>query len=335
MTPGIEHAPAMAGGHEGIAVPTATTACMTGEVWERETATTEREPQEQTDLQCLMEALGGTRAKAMRPNGEGDFSGLIEVEPTCELHRELITGQEAKGPTPMPTATTVAPTLPAIPAPTSTPAPAETNTSFITIAEIPDGLPEYKRNGWKHWTDGDGDCQHARQEVLIEETLLEVTFENEPNADTSRHRRAHYRCSNAADHGHSLTNPAAGATLSTVARYHRRPRRPMFGIKRRRVPLLALSRTPRRGHSGRHLRPIHRHLVRQHQGNGSVDAHDGRTPNLQSKSCHGRAPPRHVRFTTARSPAPKARSHDIALVYRRHQSHEHMQDADGGSAVCE
>ena len=58
---------------------------------------------------------------------------------------------------------------------------------------------------------------------------MEVTFETELNADTSRHRRAHsgthhHRYGNAADHGHTYTNPAAGATVSTGARYHRSAR---------------------------------------------------------------------------------------------------------------
>lgn len=58
---------------------------------------------------------------------------------------------------------------------TSTPA----TTLTITVEDIPADIPEYDRSQWKHWTDEDGDCQNARQEVLIEESLVEVTFETD------------------------------------------------------------------------------------------------------------------------------------------------------------
>ena len=59
--------------------------------------------------------------------------------------------------------------------PTTRPA----TTLAITVAPIPADIAEYNRSQWKHWTDEDGDCQDARQEALISESLVEVTFESE------------------------------------------------------------------------------------------------------------------------------------------------------------
>jgi len=61
--------------------------------------------------------------------------------------------------------------------PTAEPTPGASLT--ITVAPIRTDVADYKRSDWKHWTDEDGDCQDARQEVLLSESLVEVSFESE------------------------------------------------------------------------------------------------------------------------------------------------------------
>ena len=150
-TAGIEDDPeraerVMAG---SMAASTATTACLNDEEWERATPMTEMGPQERADLQCLMEALGGPgeMAEAMRAAEEGDFAGLVEAAAACGLDRGPAIDQGPANPPPTPT-----------PKPTGTASePATTLTTIV--AEIPDHIPEYD---WKHWTDGDGNCQDSR-----------------------------------------------------------------------------------------------------------------------------------------------------------------------------
>lgn len=38
--------------------------------------------------------------------------------------------------------------------------------------------PGYQRTEWQHWEDFDGDCQNARQELLIAQSQLEIRFTN-------------------------------------------------------------------------------------------------------------------------------------------------------------
>ena len=40
-------------------------------------------------------------------------------------------------------------------------------------------LPAYDRKQWKHWLDDDRDCQNTRHEVLIEESVGDVTFKDD------------------------------------------------------------------------------------------------------------------------------------------------------------
>ena len=108
--------------------------------------------------------------------------------------------------TPVPTATTLAPTdtpvadvpTPTTPAATPTsPAPSPTHTASPTptpppqpdiitrvnlalaVAEVPEDLPDYSRDDWRHWVDEDRDCQDARNEVLVEESLTAVTYQSD------------------------------------------------------------------------------------------------------------------------------------------------------------
>ena len=144
-------------------------------------------PEEREGMRCLLEQLGGPgkMAEAMKAAGEGHFTDLPRAGAKCGLDMGPALGQAPARTSPAPTATMEAPTVVSTTAPataTSTPVPtgaAPTTTLVITVAPIPAGIPGYDRDDWKHWVDEDGDCQDARQEVLVEESLDQVTFETD------------------------------------------------------------------------------------------------------------------------------------------------------------
>lgn len=49
----------------------------------------------------------------------------------------------------------------------------------LVQADCTDSVPEYDRNDWGRWVDADDDCQDTRQEVLIRDSEVEVTFEDD------------------------------------------------------------------------------------------------------------------------------------------------------------
>ncbi len=82
--------------------------------------------------------------------------------------REPPPTQAAPTPLPQPTATA-----------TAAPGQALAVVMSVVVADLQSELPRYDRDDWRHWTDVDGDCQDTRQEVLIAESLIPVTFTSE------------------------------------------------------------------------------------------------------------------------------------------------------------
>ena len=168
MTAGLEGDPASAMAGTMAALPV-TIACLNDEEWEAAAPGLGMRPEERAGMRCLMRELGGPREMAgvMRVAQAGHFTPLSSAAAECGLEIGPKSEGEPVIPRPPPTATPEAPVTP----------PATTLT--IIVAEVPADIPEYDRSEWRHWTDEDGDCQDARQEVLIEESLAEVTFQTD------------------------------------------------------------------------------------------------------------------------------------------------------------
>ena len=148
-----------------------TIVCLNDEEWETAATVANVDPDTKEALLCRLEEIIGI---------EGKLTALLDEAPGCEL--EMEGGPE--------------------PAFTPTPASPQTKTLVITVAPIPAGIPDYDRGDWKHWVDADGDCQDARQEVLIEESLEPVTYETDRKCrvETGQWWAQHL--------GHFLENPS-------------------------------------------------------------------------------------------------------------------------------
>ncbi len=86
--------------------------------------------------------------------------------------------QEPRDPTAI-SLPTAAPETTVEPVPTATPVKSPTASSIVLEVEVADvgsDIPAYDRGEWRHWTDEDGDCQDARQEVLIAESTIPVEY---------------------------------------------------------------------------------------------------------------------------------------------------------------
>ena len=57
--------------------------------------------------------------------------------------------------------------------------PAVVPDQLLRIDEVSPDLPSYDRDDWRHWVDGDKDCQNTRHEALIEESLAKVAFKTD------------------------------------------------------------------------------------------------------------------------------------------------------------
>ena len=195
MTAGLAGDPETAMGGSVTAF-TIMLACLNHEEWATAAPRLGMEPADRDGMVCVMAVLGGpaematAMTEAMAAEAVARESALFAAGLECgmETPPEPVApepGTPTPTPTPAATIAAVAPTTePAKETPTpttvpSTPAPTPTNTLVITVAAIPEDIPDYDRDDWRHWVDADGDCQDARQEVLIAESLETVTYEDD------------------------------------------------------------------------------------------------------------------------------------------------------------
>ena len=200
-------------------------ACLNDEEWAAAAPRLGMQPEERDAMMCIMASLGGpaematAMAEAVMAEEVGEDTPLFDASLECGMEPRpeptATPGLETATPTPMPMATTAAPrptSAPPTPAhsptpgatkATATPAPEPNRRAalVITVSEVPESIPEYNRDEWRHWTDENGDCQDARQEVLIAESLEPVEYEDD------RECRVEWGRWWAPHLGHHLENP--------------------------------------------------------------------------------------------------------------------------------
>ena len=146
-------AAAMAGSMAGFLV---TLSCLNDEEWQVVGPSVGMGTEDRDGLRCVLAELGGPEglAAALQP-GAGPPTAFFEASAACNL--QMTQGESG----------TVAPT----------PAPSAILLSIV-VASVPGAIPEYDRDEWRHWTDEDGDCQDARQEVLVAESVSPIAYED-------------------------------------------------------------------------------------------------------------------------------------------------------------
>ena len=104
---------------------------------------------------------------------------LLPLAVACDSIDKFVGEQTSRSTAVSPASTTGAAASPTpVILPTATTAPSASGLILpVAIAAVPDSLPKYDRGTWRHWVDEDRDCQNARQEVLIAESITPVTYE--------------------------------------------------------------------------------------------------------------------------------------------------------------